>query len=591
MSQTEHCASCGQPRASRPPWLFGAALGIGVVFATLAPMCRASAEPSVAPVDGSKDTNPTGRNPVEEVATTDPGNAKYKIQLDSRTKWQARGGRIRFTVAGLEVQRSVPTVTTCLRWKVAQAPSPACTPLVAVKVGETDDNTGITFAVTIPEGLGAPLAGTPDVLFLVPTAELAVKVEEQPTPSAGNPAPKPTVHADTLEIGITSRWLAIAMALLFVLHAGWLLQRFARHINVPGRNVVLRIISSSSGRASLAQFQIILWTLLIGAGAVYVMTLTGSLIEISGGTLVLLGITGSALVGSQLRTSQKSAQAATIDPPGPIGAINLVTPGPDSSSACLSWPASSGGGAPVGYTVQYQIKNTTWLTATTSLAKPEFRLVGLKTDSDYDVQVFATNAAGRGPEMKTQFRTAPHAQFGDGLHAPSDFKRSDERTRDDAIHLQWKGEKRGDFTYTVEYRAHDSKEDWGHSRKRIGTNGDGRYGLTVTGLRANTDYDFRVFAEDRAQGVGPHVLLLCQRAGAESSGGRIPHWSDLVTDTDSAPEIDVARVQMLFFTVISAAFVAVKIFIGGSIPELPESFVTLMGISNGVYLSAKFIGR
>jgi hypothetical protein len=48
---------------------------------------------------------------------------------------------------------------------------------------------------------------------------------------------------------------------------------------------------------------------------------------------------------------------------------------------------------------------------------------------------------------------------------------------------------------------------------------------------------------------------------------------------------------MLFFTVISAAFVAGKILGSGEIPELPPSFVTLMGISNGVYVSSKFIGR
>ena len=54
-------------------------------------------------------------------------------------------------------------------------------------------------------------------------------------------------------------------------------------------------------------------------------------------------------------------------------------------------------------------------------------------------------------------------------------------------------------------------------------------------------------------------------------------------------EIDVTRVQMLFFTLISVAFVAIKLISGYTIPDIPEGFMLLMGISNGVYLSAKFV--
>jgi len=64
-----------------------------------------------------------------------------------------------------------------------------------------------------------------------------------------------------------------------------------------------------------------------------------------------------------------------------------------------------------------------------------------------------------------------------------------------------------------------------------------------------------------------------------------------VTDTDRPAETDVTRVQMLFFTVISACFVAQKIAFSGAIPEIPGSYVTLIGISNGVYLTAKFAAR
>jgi hypothetical protein len=54
-------------------------------------------------------------------------------------------------------------------------------------------------------------------------------------------------------------------------------------------------------------------------------------------------------------------------------------------------------------------------------------------------------------------------------------------------------------------------------------------------------------------------------------------------------EIEPSRVQMLFFTVIVALFVALRVLTSGKIPEIPIGYLGLMGISNGVYLTAKFI--
>jgi hypothetical protein len=130
----------------------------------------------------------------------------------------------------------------------------------------------------------------------------------------------------------------------------------------------------------------------------------------------------------------------------------------------------------------------------------------------------------------------------------------------------------------VYFRPHDSDEDWQIRKSK-------EPGMIVTGLRASTAYDFRV-CETNPSGNGPLSDIR-----SETSGPRVPRWSDIVTDTDRPAEIDVTRVQMLFFTVISACFVAIKIASTNTIPEIPGSYVTLMGISNGVYLTAKFIGR
>jgi hypothetical protein len=63
----------------------------------------------------------------------------------------------------------------------------------------------------------------------------------------------------------------------------------------------------------------------------------------------------------------------------------------------------------------------------------------------------------------------------------------------------------------------------------------------------------------------------------------------VIIESDGPPEIDVTRVQMFFFTVISASFVLIKVFGSYEIPEIPNGYVELMGISNGVYLTKKFV--
>jgi hypothetical protein len=74
---------------------------------------------------------------------------------------------------------------------------------------------------------------------------------------------------------------------------------------------------------------------------------------------------------------------------------------------------------------------------------------------------------------------------------------------------------------------------------------------------------------------------------------QIPRWSDLVVNENTKAdgtvtrEIGVTRFQMLLFTLITAAFVLMNVLTTYVIPEIPPGFLTLMGISNGVYLGAK----
>ena len=70
-----------------------------------------------------------------------------------------------------------------------------------------------------------------------------------------------------------------------------------------------------------------------------------------------------------------------------------------------------------------------------------------------------------------------------------------------------------------------------------------------------------------------------------------PRWSDLIVNDQNTAvrEIDVSRVQMLLFTLISAVFVISKVITAYVIPEIPVGYLTLMGISNGVYVGSKVV--
>lgn len=130
--------------------------------------------------------------------------------------------------------------------------------------------------------------------------------------------------------------------------------------------------------------------------------------------------------------------------------------------------------------------------------------------------------------------------------------------------------------YEVEYRQHDSEELWRSTQAH-------QNAVTLRGLIPNSAYDVRVSATV----AGTHGSY--SSLARALTGPRRPLWSDLVVTPGTANTVEIARVQMLFFTVITALFVAMKVLTSNQIPDIPEGFLLLMGISNGVYLVGKAI--
>ena len=370
--------------------------------------------------------------PAAAPAVASPGNcnseiagarlgppSSYVVELDPDTLWRPRGTEVRFTIGSTTgTAPQVKRVLVCFRWEPehAQAAQPGYTSSPLVRSVPNADGL-IEYGALVP-GLPAPSrhgSGADHVgavaytaVDTVPVADMQILVELSDD----------SWFAVVLPVGVTSVHTALAILVVCLLIAsvilwrsapsellagakGWNLDNVSRH--------VLAVISTCNGVASLSQFQIMLWTFVVGGAAIYVMPLSGNLIAISTGTLSLLGIAGGTTVLARV---------------APMRVGNSGTPPP---------PAGPG------------------------------------------------------------------------------------TTDEDALE--------------AELAVEDAKP------------------------------------------------LVAQA----------PRWSQILIQDAADPEIDVTRVQMLIFTLITAAFVTIKVAVSYSIPEIPENFLVLMGISNGVYLAGRQI--
>lgn len=354
-----------------------------------------------------------------------PGNDTTFVEVSSQTAWRPRGEAVQFTLSGPGVSADNLEVAVCYRWKTvanktSATPAPWFTAPDLRPVLQSSAS-GVTLASTVPAELpGADswlkrfrektLSETTSALGLIPLADMRIVARQKGSPQILLDVVRP--------VGISNRALAFFAALASVLIAWFVLLKFAERRDVPGRDPFLRLITTDGGYASLSQLQIMLWTFVVGASAVYVMVLAGNLVAISTGTLILLGISGASTVGSKIQSHNQDVARSAAPPanPTPQGGQPPQAPPPSPSQSPAPTVAS--------------------------------------------------------------------------------------RPRPD------------------------------HPR---------------------------------------------------------PMWSDLVVAADNPREIDVTRVQMLFFTVTVALFVAMRVLSSGVIPEIPDGFLVLMGISNGVYLTSKFV--
>jgi hypothetical protein len=571
-------------RRSRTVFRYHVAIGIMAILARVAvtdaraqitPPTQAAA-PQPAPAEVAAQQTAAAKLPAcndKRPEVLPPGNLKLSVAVDPMTSWQPRGGEVKFTIKGTGFPANNMALIACFQWKGGATAEWYQSP--SVRLIDNGVVAGTTsFSATVPPNL----PGMWWQRMYVPRDDFRVMAT-----SLAASAPDWSPLDVTLSVGITNRLFAFVITFAVVAIAFVCFYRFGRSRGVPGgKDVILTIISTKGGYASLSQLQIILWSFVIGAGAIYVMALAGNLIEISQGTLVLLGISGVATVASKLQSYSETQSAPT--PPAPPGAVTRLTIADPryETEVQLSWAAPASGGPPQTYTVQYRAsaaqnaQPNPWITTSSTLRRPRFRVVDLTPDTCYDFQVFAVNAGGPGEPSVITSPTLPAQQ--EQRAAIADLHPS--VVTNCEIGLVW-STVANTGVYHVQYRVHDSGDNWTDCKVN-------RAGATIKGLRANTLYDLRVAALYPPQ-AGLPILGAWRTVKAATTGPRIPKWSDLVIASDTQSEIDVTRVQMLFFTVIVALFVALRIVSSGEIPVIPEGYLLLMGISNGVYLTAKFV--
>jgi cellulose 1,4-beta-cellobiosidase len=219
-----------------------------------------------------------------------------------------------------------------------------------------------------------------------------------------------------------------------------------------------------------------------------------------------------------------------------------------------------------------------WATVAPAIPAPPFAVTGLQANTVYDFQVYAVNGAGSGPPaVRLGVPTGAAAQPPPGAPGPVvNLVAQPGAQADSQARLTWTGPAPAPQTYVVQYRTLGTLA-WSTASGTAATP------YTVTGLEGGTDYEFQVFAVNAGIAGQPSSIAALRTAD------RMPRWSDLVISGDGANEVDVTRVQMLLFTVIAAVFVAMKLLAESDIPDIPSGILTLMGLSNGVYLGAKFI--
>lgn len=337
-----------------------------LLWLALVPFCApnlalADAPPAAVPTCGM----PRTPKPV--------ANGPITIMVNGATTWQPRGGEVLVEVSSTDAALGSLHYIACFTWDDIDAASYADG--AALKkadrgadandqgskakdhdaVAETDWITSfvkirpstqsglVNLGVTVPplrsslSSLGSRWRGEfPSTgMGLVPVSYLRIIGYDKDD----------NVLADELRpIGITSIKLGFIIAVatvalaLFVIHSLVGTKRVKTGGSMVSLDWLLNMSRMPDGRASLSGFQVLIWTLVIAGGSVYVMALSGDLVDLPSGALTVLGIAGAAKLLAANADNRAAADAArkALQPAG--GGANPPQPPPPPPDPALDQP-------------------------------------------------------------------------------------------------------------------------------------------------------------------------------------------------------------------------------------------------------------
>ena len=204
---------------------------------------------------------------------------------------------------------------------------------------------------------------------------------------------------------------------------------------------------------------------------------------------------------SGILTASTSAALVVPGTPGTPTASNITGTG-----MTLSWTASATGTAPISYQLQYrQHGASAWQNVGAASASLTANITGLSVSTAYDFQVKATNSAGSTTSGIATITTIAGTQ---APSAPSGLTFSS--VGPNSLVLSWTASTgTAPITYQPQYRL-TGGSTWTNTPTTTTTS------ASITGLTANTSYDFQVVASNATGSATSTVVAKTTAAGTST---------------------------------------------------------------------------
>ncbi len=329
-------------------------------------------------------------------------NFKFTVIVDPATAWRPQSGNVKFAVKGPAYLPGDTDIMVCMRWTGS---NDGWHPTPLLRLAESADANATTYEATVPTDLDIPARTEGLEPLTVKTVKPSQFSALGIVPLADSPRHRQDARWAELVLfrrGRAHRHIdgLASLCLLLSLSLDYSLRPLGCRLCSPGagpRHVVLQIISTQSGYASLSQLQIILWTLVIGWASAYVLVISGNLVPLTPGTLVLLGITGGAAVIAKAQ-SALGMTASTASSAAPDAVVRLDVQSLSDTEIRLAWAPASTGASTDFVDIDFQVAQTppsaVWVSFAAAYGGTAVRIVGLQPATAYNFRVTAKNDVG-----------------------------------------------------------------------------------------------------------------------------------------------------------------------------------------------------